>query len=474
MNLKFKINSQQYLRQISKFYIFVLLISGSQESFASLAQNNSNSIIGPFFNLDDQTSYTDPYRGIQRKGSNLEQLIIENIESAQFKIDIAVQELRLPLVAKALQKQKQAGIKIRFILENQYNFSISELSQFQISNDRGYSGERIQEYFRFVDMDGNGVLSDYEISQRDAIAIIRNSGIAIIDDTADGSKGSPLMHHKFLIVDNKSVLITSANFTMSDVHGDYSSRVSRGNANSLMIFKDASIIKSYQNEFNLMWGSSNFSSYSPLFGIHKPYRGRQVSQLNNKTNVSIQFSPTSLKLGFEASTNGLIEDTLKLAKRSVNLALFVFSEQRLSNTLNQIRSQYSISIKALVERTFAHQWYSEILDMLGLRLFGHNCNQQPNNQPWSQPITSAGVSLLPEGDFLHHKFGVVDSRYTIIGSQNWSAAANNSNDENLMVIDNPDIARRYEEEFQRLYRNSRTGVTSALKARIKEREKACL
>ncbi|NES06155.1 MAG: hypothetical protein F6K22_27125, partial [Okeania sp. SIO2F4] len=42
-------------------------------------------------------------------------------------------------------------------------------------------------------------ISQDEINRRDALIILSNAGVPLIDDTADGSKGSGLMHHKFLV-----------------------------------------------------------------------------------------------------------------------------------------------------------------------------------------------------------------------------------------------------------------------------------
>ena len=58
---------------------------------------------------------------------------------------------------------------------------------------------------QLADTDKDGSLSDAEISSGDALAIVREAGIPMIDDTADGSKGSGLMHHKFIVIDGKTV-----------------------------------------------------------------------------------------------------------------------------------------------------------------------------------------------------------------------------------------------------------------------------
>ena len=53
--------------------------------------------------------------------------------------------------------------------------------------------------------------------------------------------------------------------------------------------------------------------------------------------------------------------------------------------------------------------------------------------------------------FLHHKVIVVDERIVITGSMNFSTNAEKSNDENVIIIDNPDIARLYMQDFGRIW-----------------------
>ena len=46
----------------------------------------------------------------------------------------------------------------------------------------------------------------------------------------------------------------------------------------------------------------------------------------------------------------------------------------------------------------------------------------------------------------------LNSRTVITGSYNFSRNANENNDENILIIRSPHIARIYEEEFQRCMR----------------------
>lgn len=87
---------------------------------------------------------------------------------------------------------------------------------------------------QLADTNQDGKLSAEEIKQNDALEIVRDAVILIMHGTADGSKGSGLIHHKFLVIDGKTVIITSANFTITDIHGDFQMAGNRGNPNNLV------------------------------------------------------------------------------------------------------------------------------------------------------------------------------------------------------------------------------------------------
>ena len=111
--------------------------------------------------------------------------------------------------------------------------------------------------------------------------------------------------------------------------------------------------------------------------------------------------------------------------------------------------------------------------MLGLSLPDHRCTYEAQNAPWAEPISTVGLPDLPRGDKLHHKFAVIDHSTVIVGSQNWSKAANQTNDENLLVIHNPTVAAHFEREFQRLYQDATLGMTRRLQETITERRQRC-
>jgi phosphatidylserine/phosphatidylglycerophosphate/cardiolipin synthase-like enzyme len=68
-------------------------------------------------------------------------------------------------------------------------------------------------------------------------------------------------------------------------------------------------------------------------------------------------------------------------------------------------------------------------------------------------LKQGGVDVLEDGNCsnLHHKAIVLDARTVITGSYYFTSSAERDNDENLVIVDDPALARAYLDEFQRVY-----------------------
>jgi phosphatidylserine/phosphatidylglycerophosphate/cardiolipin synthase-like enzyme len=413
-----------------------------------------------YFNHDQSVDFTEPYRQKTRAGTDLAAKLITAIGLAQSQIDIAVQEFQLPNIAQALAARSQAGIKVRIILEHNYSRPQSGLTAAEIDQLTPREQERHQQFQQLVDIDRDGTLSLSEINQRDALIVLRNAGITILDDTADGSRGSGLMHHKFMVVDQRQVFVTSANWTMSDIYGDFRHPDSEGNQNNLVQIESGELAAAFTTEFDLMWGDGSPNNQISQFKARKPARP-PVEVSVGQTRVSVQFSPTSKQQAWENSSNGSIATLLNSSQQQVDFALFVFSEPGLGDIL-QTQAQKGIKVRGTIDRQFAHREYSSALPLMGI---------DPNNLCQTavsnfQPLSTIGVPTLPTGDLLHHKFAVIDRQTVITGSHNWSNAANYHNDETLLIIrDNPIVAAHFDREFNRLYAQTIVGVPARLKGK---------
>jgi hypothetical protein len=456
-------------------YILLLLLTltGCQQVQSSsqlLEPLPQDPLIQVYFNNSQSSKYTEAYRQKSRLGDDLEKQIVDTISQAKSTIDIAVQELRLPKVAQILAEKQKSGVKVRLILEHNYSRPWSSFTSAEIANLEKREQERYQDFRKFVDINKDNQITSAEISQRDSLAIVQDAQIPWIDDTADGSKGSRLMHHKFVVVDHRFVIITSANFTLSDTSGDFTNSSSLGNANNLLKVDSPELAKLITEEFNIMWGERVGGKLDSKFGLQKPLRKSQTITLNN-SKITVNFSPISPTEPWVDSANGLISKTLSASKKTVDLALFVFSDQQLANILEE-RHDQNVQVRALIEPQFAYRSYSEALDMMGFAL-SENCKYEVDNHPWKNPISTVGVPILAKGDLLHHKFAVIDNQTVITGSHNWSEAANNGNDEILVVIENPTVAAHYQREFDRLYSTIKPGLTANIQAKIDQQVKQC-
>ncbi len=147
------------------------------------------------------------------------------------------------------------------------------------------------------------------------------------------------------------------------------------------------------------------------------------------------------------------------------MALFIFSAQGLVNKLlDQVQS--GMKIRLIADPGFASRSYSEVLDLLSVALPDHRCKLEVGNKPFEVPLKGVGTPRLASGDKLHHKFAVIDNRKVITGSFNWSPSAAHTNDETLLVIHSPQLAKHFTREMDRLWRGAELGVTARMRRKL--------
>jgi phosphatidylserine/phosphatidylglycerophosphate/cardiolipin synthase-like enzyme len=61
------------------------------------------------------------------------------------------------------------------------------------------------------------------------------------------------------------------------------------------------------------------------------------------------------------------------------------------------------------------------------------------------------VLLDANDNLMHHKVIILDENIIVTGSYNFSANAEESNDENLVIIHNSEVAAAFIDEFWRIY-----------------------
>ena len=69
---------------------------------------------------------------------------------------------------------------------------------------------------------------------------------------------------------------------------------------------------------------------------------------------------------------------------------------------------------------------------------------------------------------VHHKFAVIDNKTVITGSLNWSPSAAHTNDETLLVLHSPKLAKHITREMDLLWEGAELGITPHFQRKLED------
>lgn len=167
---------------------------GNSKNQVDVSQDNSNRI---------ETYFT-------RKDGNLDKKLIKEINSAEKEIDIAIYSFTKTDIAKAIMDAKKRNVNIRIV------------------SDKENSNSKYQK----------ALLDNFK---KNNIPVKINSHAGLI------------MHLKLTIIDNKTVVGGSYNYT---------EQATTNNDENLIIMRDTDIVNDYLTEYNRIWNdTTNYSDY---------------------------------------------------------------------------------------------------------------------------------------------------------------------------------------------------------------------
>ena len=253
---------------------------------------------------------------------------------------------------------------------------------------------------QWVTDDEHGLEADEEPGHGQ-FEMLENAGIEVRSDDR-----TALMHNKFWIFDGQMVWTGSTNITENGIFDQ--------NNNVLVIYSPA-LAAIYEAEFQEMWNGE--------FG---PRSTSQLASQNTVVNGSaIQVIFTSEDKAIEEAIIPLINS----AQKSIRFLAFSFTDYPMA--------------KAMIDRAAVGVDVAGVFEKVG----------SSTDSAELRTLYCAGVPARRDenGGFMHNKVVIVDERYVVTGSLNYSTNAETSNDENVLIIDNRDIARLYMEEFGRIW-----------------------
>ncbi|MBR1616711.1 DUF1669 domain-containing protein [bacterium] len=214
-----------------------------------------------------------------------------------------------------------------------------------------------------------------------------------------------LMHNKFFIFDNKKVLTGSSNISSSGI-GGY-------NANIAVLINSKDIAKMYEKEFSQM--------FEGKFSKSKEIVSKSPLKIENSV-IEVYFSPKD-------DIRSVILEKLQKAKSEVCVSAFYLTD---NNILEELMNLKAKGIKVFV-----------ILDAVGANNFKNKV----------KTLREKKIPVIVEnwGGKNHEKTIMVDSKILIFGSCNFTKSGFEKNDENVVVIENANLAKAYRKYFFELF-----------------------
>jgi phosphatidylserine/phosphatidylglycerophosphate/cardiolipin synthase-like enzyme len=231
---------------------------------------------------------------------------------------------------------------------------------------------------------------------------LKDAGIPMLGDRRQG-----LMHNKFMVIDGSEVWSGSMNYTGSGAYSDN---------NNLLRIQSTAVAQDYEAEFREMFQKDLFG---PDLGDPTP----NPHVLVDGTPIDVYFSP-------DDHVQAALLTLLDSARSSINFLAYSFTSNPLGDAVARAAAA-GVKVHGVMDADQARADVGTEFDA----------------------FRSSGldVRLDRNAGQMHDKLFIVDDDLVAVGSYNFTASAERVNDENLLVIHSPAIARLYLQEFQRVY-----------------------
>lgn len=261
-----------------------------------------------------------------------------------------------------------------------------------------------------ADADLTATRSQVDPAYHEAFTALRTAGIEIHHD---GKRGA-IMHDKFAVVTGAnvaSVWAGSWNFTTDDEESFWN--------NGIQI-NSAEMVRRYHANFEALFTRFGADGSVAKKSTYVPATDHGVVVGNAKFEVYFpQVDHASAR----------ITQILNGATKSIHVLAFSFTSQDMTAAV-VARAQAGVEVRGVFENSGACSGAFKPLAALG-----------------AQNVT---LSRWPYGptNFMHHKVFIVDGDKVVFSSFNFSSSADNSNDENVLIVQDQALAAQFEQAYQ--------------------------
>jgi len=149
-----------------------------------------------------------------------------------------------------------------------------------------------------------------------------------------------------------------------------------------------------------------------------------IFSLNALTKTEVYFS-------LYDDPEAVIIKNIAAAEEFISIAMYTFTDIEIAQAILKAKDR-GIDIKIYLDRSQVKAKYSRS------RYFIQN---------------GIEVRISSNNYIVHNKFAIIDGKIVITVSYKWTFSANNRNDENLIVIDDPELIEIFQNQFVNLWTN---------------------
>lgn len=335
----------------------------------------------------------EAYVGPRELGAadDLESVIAAFIHGARSTLSVAVQELDNPVIAQALLDVRWRGVRVELFLEQDYLRSPLPATP---KPPEPRPGESPEEALRRVQWGEDD--SELAANRRILSALLRS------DVEVHGDYNPKIFHQKFVLRDygrgktgpTSALLTGSANFTGTDTHS---------NLNHVFVFHDADVCRQYAAE------------------VEQLRRGSFGRGLHGDVPKVYDLAGIPVKVLFAPDHTPELEIVKQMLKgtNEIHFAIFTFAGSSGIDDAMLALARGGMRIKGVLDPAQARQKWAAPAWLVH------------DNIELYVPRRSGPFRALRK---VHHKLMVIDEQIVVAGSFNYTAPANEYNDENIFVL----------------------------------------
>lgn len=322
---------------------------------------------------------------------DLERVVAEFIGGARSTLSVAVQELDNPVIAQALLDASWRGVRVELFVEQDYLRTPLPGSPPRLPTPRpGESQAEALHRVQWLEDD-----TELAMNRRILSALLRS------DVQVRGDYNPKIFHQKFVLRDyvdravpTSALLSGSANFTVTDTHS---------NLNHVFVFRNAYVCRQYATE------------------VEQLRRGSFGRGLHGDVPRVYDLAGVPVKVLFAPDHTPELEIMKQMLKGAdeICFAIFTFAGSSGIDDTMLALARGGMKIKGVLDPTQARQ------DWAAPSWLVHD------NIELHVPRRSGVFAGLRK---VHHKLMVIDEQIVVAGSFNYTAPANEYNDENLFVL----------------------------------------